>query len=50
MERTSIRIPRGMLRKLDEVVEEDQMFADRSEAVRYAVRNYLQAQEYTGDQ
>ncbi len=42
MEQATIRMPKRMLADVDELVEEESYFADRSEAIRYAIREMLQ--------
>jgi Arc/MetJ-type ribon-helix-helix transcriptional regulator len=44
MPRVNVDFPDGLARDLDDLVEEDEQFKSRSEAVRYAVRQLCQQQ------
>lgn len=42
MEPFTVRLPNDELGELDQRVDEDDHFDDRSQAVRYAIRQFLQ--------
>lgn len=48
MERIHINMNDEMVSQLDNLVEGESLFANRSEAVRYAIREMLQKEEAQG--
>lgn len=40
-ERITIRVPRGMKRRLDKRIKDEDMFASRSELIRHLLQNFL---------
>jgi Arc/MetJ-type ribon-helix-helix transcriptional regulator len=42
MPRVNVRVPEGLHDQLTELVDGDSMFADKSDATRYALRRMLQ--------